>query len=122
MSYNLLLPIHLVVAQSMATSIISNAVEVKLQDNIGIQMNWTGTPVGTFSFQVSMDHKEDMEGNILVAGNWISVPVTPTIAAIGAPDVAYVDLNQLSAIYMRVVYTAASGAGTLDVFVDAKGV
>lgn len=122
MAYNLLSPIHLISAASMTTTITSPAVEVKLQDNVGFQLHWTGAPVGTFQFQVSMDHKEDMEGNIQVAGHWITLPVTPAIVAAGVADDAYVDLNQLSAIYARVVYTFTSGTGTLDVFADAKGI
>lgn len=122
MSYNLLNPVHIIIAGDMSGNLTSPAVEVKLQDNIGIQMNWTGAPVGTFSFQISMDHKEDIEGNIVTAGNWITLPVQPAIVATGTPDVAYVDLNQQSAMYMRVVYSYISGSGTLNVFVDAKGI
>jgi len=122
MSYNLLNPVHIVSSQSMASSITSSAVEVKLQDNMGIQLNWSGSPVGSFSVQVSMDHKEDIEGNIVVPGHWIDIPLNPTISAVGMADVAYIDLNQLSAMYLRVVYTASSGSGTLDAFVNAKGV
>lgn len=122
MSYNLLNPVHIIIAGDMSGNLTSPAVEVKLQDNIGVQLHWTGTPTGTFSFQVSMDHKEDIEGNIVTAGNWINLTVVPAIIAFGAPDDAYVDLNQLSAAYVRVVYTASGGTGALDAFVNAKGV
>lgn len=122
MAYNLLKPVHIINTQSMASTITSAAVEVKNQDNVGFQMKWIGTPTGTFAFQVSMDHLEDNEGNIVVAGNWITLPVTPAIAAVGSADTAYVDLNQLSAMYVRIVYTASSGSGTLDAYIAAKGV
>ena len=122
MAYNLLLPVHIITLGNMTSTITSSAIEVKNQDNVGIQMNWVGVPVGTFSFQISNDFKEDINNNILAPGNWITLPVLPAIAAVGTSDVAYVDLNQLSAMYMRVVYMAASGSGTLDVFVTAKGI
>lgn len=122
MAYNLLKPVHVIVATSMATSITSPIVEVRNQDNVGIQMHWTGTPVGTFAFQVSMDHQQDMEGNVTVAGNWITIPVSPAITASGSADDAYVDINQVSAMYFRLVYTRTSGTGTLDAYVAAKGV
>lgn len=122
MSYNLLQPFKLVSAASMGASVTSPPVEVKLQDNVGFQMNWTGSPVGTFSFQVSMDYLADTNGNVVNAGNWITLPVTPAITAAGVPDVAYVDLNQISATYARVVYTRTSGTGSLTIYADAKGI
>lgn len=123
MAYNLLIPVKIINAGDMSlASITSDITEVKLQDNVGIQLHWTGTPVGTFAFQVSLDHKKDPNGNVLVAGNWVSLPMSPAIAAAGGADDAYVDLNQLSAQYIRVVYTRTSGSGTLDVYVGAKGV
>jgi len=122
MSYNLLYPVHIIVAQPMTTSITSAPVEVKSQDNIGIQMNWTGAPVGAFTFQISMDYKQDAEGNVLNAGNWTTLPVTPAIVATGSSGTAYVDLNQQSAMYTRVVYTATGGTGVLDVYVNGKGI
>ena len=122
MAYNLLRPIQIVTNGSMATSITGPAIETKQQDNIGFQLNWTGTPTGTFSFQVSMDYAQDIEGNVTNAGNWITLTVSPAITATGAADIAYVDLNQLSAPYARVVYTAVSGSGTLNAFITAKAV
>lgn len=122
MAYNLLRPVTLFSAQSMASSLTSTAVEVKNQDNVGFQLHWTGSPTGTFSVQVSSDHMQDIEGNITVPGNWITLPLSPGIVASGAPDDAYIDLNQLSAQYVRVVYTAASGTGSLTAIAVAKGV
>lgn len=122
MSYNLLLPTTIFAAVSMATSQTSRVVEIKEQDNIGIQLHWTGSPVGTFDFQISSDHREDINGNVQVAGNWISLALSPAITATGSGDDAYVDLNQMSALYMRVVYTAVSGTGTLTGIAVGKGV
>lgn len=122
MSYNLLNPVHIITAQSLGTSTTSAPVEVKLQDNIGVQLHWTGAPVGAFTFQVSMDYRQDQEGNVVNAGNWVTMPVSPAIAAAGSADDAYVDLNQISAPYMRIVYTRTSGTGTLDAYVNGKGI
>lgn len=122
MAMNVVKPVHLISAGDMSADIISPAFECLNQDNIGIQLHWTGTPTGTFSFQVSNNHLQDIEGNIIVAGNWVELPVTPAIIAVGAGDDAYVDLNQVGARYCRVVYTATGGAGSLDAFVSAKGI
>jgi len=122
MSYNLLLPVHVITAGDMSGSLTSQVVEVKNQDNVGFQLHWTGTPTGTFSFQVSSDYFQDINGNVVNAGHWITLPVTPAITASGSGDDAYVDLVQISAMYARVVYTSSSGAGTLDAIAVAKGV
>lgn len=122
MAYNLLLPVSVVKNGSMAGSITSAVLEIKEQDNVGIQMVWIGAPVGSFDVQVSMDYFRDINGNVTNPGNWTSIPLLPTVAASGSPDNAYVDLNQLSAPYIRLVYTRVSGAGTLNVLMDGKGV
>lgn len=122
MAYQLLQPVAVFSAQSMASSLNSPAVEIKLQDNIGVQLKWTGAPVGTLGVQVSSDYLEDSQGNILNAGNWVSLPLSPAITAAGAPDDAYIDLNQLSAMYVRVTYTRTSGTGALSAIVVGKAV
>lgn len=122
MAYNLLNPVKIFNDGDMSGNLTSIIVETKLQDNVGIQLHWTGTPTGTFSVEISIDHKEDVLGNVVVAGHWVSLPLLPAIAAAGAGDDAYIDLNQLSASYVRVKYTRSAGSGTLNGFMVAKGV
>jgi hypothetical protein len=122
MAQNVLYPVYLATNVSMATSFTSAAVKIEYQDNVGFQLDWTGTPVGTFSFQISSNHTQDYLGNSVNAGNWITLPVTPAITATGTANDAYVDLNQMSAFYTRFVYTATSGTGVLQGLVVAKGI
>jgi len=122
MAYNILFPVHIFNAASMATSLTSPVVEIRNQDNVGIQLHWTGAPVGDFDFQISSDHAQDSQGNVTNAGNWVSLPLSPAISAAGSADDAYVDLNQMSAMYCRVVYTRTSGTGSLSGVIVAKGI
>lgn len=122
MAYNLLFPVHIFSAASMATSLTSPVVEIRNQDNVGIQLHWTGAPVGDFDFQISSDHAQDSQGNVTNAGNWVSLPLSPAISAAGSADDAYIDLNQMSAMYCRVVYTRTSGTGSLSGVIVAKGI
>lgn len=122
MAYNLLFPVHVFNAASMATSLTSPVVEIRNQDNVGIQLHWTGAPVGDFDFQISSDHAQDSQGNVTNAGNWVSLPLSPAISAAGSADDAYIDLNQMSAMYCRVVYTRTSGTGSLSGVIVAKGI
>lgn len=123
MAYNPIHGVHSIVAGDMsAASIISPVFEIINQDNVGVELIWTGVPVGTFSFQVSSDYARDFMGNVTNAGHWVSIPVTPVISAAGSADSAYVDMNQLSAPYFRVLYTKTSGTGVLNAYVSAKAV
>lgn len=122
MSDKALTPVHLLKAVSMASTITSPAVHVQYQDNVGIELVWSGTPTGTFAVQASVDHAEDLTGNITNAGHWVTLTLSASVTAAGTADFAYVDLNQLSAPWYRVVYTAVSGAGSLDLYVTQKAV
>lgn len=122
MSYNPLGPVNVLTAGDMSSSITSKTTSIKNQDNVGIQLHWTGAPTGAFDVQISSNHDEDAQGNIIVAGFWVSLVLNPLILAIGAPDDAYIDLNQMSAQYVRIVYNRASGSGSLGITVVAKGV
>jgi hypothetical protein len=122
MAYNLLNPVVAINAASMATSLTSSVVEIKEQDNVGVQLDFSGAPVGTFECQVSMNYAQDAIGNVTNAGNWIPVDLTGTPTAAGAADHIYIDLNQLSAPYIRVVYTRTSGTGSLTCRINGKAV
>ncbi len=112
------------------TAVITSAVTcIQWLDNIGIQLNWTSSPVGTFQVQVSADHAQDENGNVTVAGNWTPIVLnyllsgsmtqsTTIPTSVGSP--IYLDLNQLSAPWIRTVYTNASSTGTLSAFITGK--
>lgn len=106
----------------MASAITSQVGRIQFLDNIGLQFNFTGTPTGTFAVQVSIDHEEDNLGNVIVAGNWIPLTFSSSPIASGAAGTIYIDLNQLSAPWIRVVYTPTSGAGSLNAFLCGKAV
>jgi len=132
MSRKNVLPVHqIITAGDMSlTSVTSSVTEIKYLDNVGIQLQWTGSPVGTFQVQVSADHNENAVGTgVTSAGQWIplavsflssgSLTVATDIPTSGGSPI-YMDLTQLSAPYIRVVYTKASGSGTLSAFITSK--
>lgn len=122
MAYNLVAPFTIIVAGDMSADITSAPLETKLQDNIGLQLNWSGAPVGTFSVQASVDFRKDNQGNIADPGHWIDVPLTKVVTAAGTPDEAIIHLYQLSTPWLRLVYAATSGTGVLACYATAKGV
>lgn len=131
---NILNQYELITAGAMTgTTVITFPVTcVQWMDNIGIQFNFTGSPVGNFQVQVSADYRDNQPGSqVINSGHWVPVLLTyqsdagivqdvniPT--TVGSP--IYLDLNQLSAPYVRFQYTNVSGTGSLDAFITGKSI
>jgi hypothetical protein len=103
-----------------SASITSPATCIEWLDNIAIQLNFTGSPVGTFQIQVSVDYAQDIGGKVTNAGNWVAVTLPSSPVAAGAPGQIIIDLNQLASPWIRVVYTRTSGSGSLNSFISGK--
>lgn len=118
----LLIPYNVVPAGNMVSQIISPPTAVKMTDDIGYSLAWTGAPNGIFSFQCSADYTPGSfpSDYPLNAGTWTNITLSTIITASGTPDNAYVDLQLISAPWVRVVYTPSSGTGTLSVWVTGK--
>lgn len=110
-------------------SITSAPTNIQMLDDVGIQFNWSGSPVGTLAVQVSADYAQDTQGNVTNSGNWVNlvftywngtmfVTSTSIPTSVGSP--VYLDMALLSAPWIRVVYTKISGTGTLNSFITAK--
>jgi len=123
---NALLPVRLVADGSMAASITSDVLPMQYMDNIGIQLDWTGSPVGTIEVQVSLNHQVNPDGSTRTAGTWVTLPSASFTGTYPIPGTtsspAYLDLPLLSAAFLRVVYNRTSGSGTLNVIAVGKGV
>ena len=115
----------------MATNLTSVVTNIQYLDDVGIQLNWTLTPTGTFQVEVSADYAQDINANVTNAGNWIPltftywngtvfVTATSIPTTVGSP--IYLDLALLSAPWIRVVFTDASVPGVLNAFITAKAI
>lgn len=100
---------------SQAT-VTSPWVNIKFLDNISIQCNLTGAPVGSLAIETSTDHEEDQTGTVVAAGN----PVAYSTAPITASGNVVFDLNQVAAPFVRVNYTKSSGTGAINAFAFGK--
>jgi len=103
------------------TSQVTNILGI---DNVGVQIEWTGSPTstGTFQVQVSSDYNQDAQGNVLNAGTWVPISLSPSPGvSTGSP--IYINMTGLAAPWIRVKYIhGGSGAGTLNVWISGKGV
>ncbi len=113
----------LINGQSMAASFNGTPTNIQDKDNVGIQLSWTGSnPSGSINVQISVDYDPRFPN----AGTWTLLQDSGTaivISPAGAAGNGYFDLNQLSAPWVQVVYTTASGSvGNLTSKIVAKEV
>lgn len=117
--YNVVPP----VAGNMATTFQSPPTNISGMDDCGYSVAWTGAPTGTFSVQASVDYNPGQNPTDYPAnpGTWTTIPLSATVTASGSPDNGFIDITLISAPWIRLVYTAVSGTGTLSVWVVGKG-
>lgn len=113
MAFNLILPNHIVISGDMSqTTVSSTAITVSYQDNVGIQVTWTGTPTGVIEVDGSND-----------GTNFYSLTFNPAISQpAGVAGGFLLDINQFPFAYIKLLYTKTSGTGVLDAYLVAKGV
>lgn len=105
---------------SMSANITSSVTNINYLDNVGIQLVFTGTPVGNFNAQVSVDYSERPDHSVINPGNWTDITFSSQPAAAAASNVIFLDMNQLSAPWIRYTYTFSSGSGILSSFIVCK--
>ena len=96
-------------AGDMSGNLLSDATNIKRLDNFGIQLVWTGVPVGTFDIQASID-----------GVSYTSLSFSSPITASGTASSTLINLNQIPYAWVRVAYTATSGTGSLDITIMGK--
>lgn len=121
-SKNFLPPYPVVSGASMATNIISSVTDVRFLDNIIYQLSWTGTPVGTFSIQKSLDYAASIGGTVTNSGTWTDLPLSSLTNPNGSSGNTDIFINQYPGPYLRLVYTEGSGTGSLTAYVSGKAV
>lgn len=95
---------------SGTNTIYSNIIDISRMDNVGLEVAWTGTPVGTFSVMVS---NSGINFNALTFNPPLAQPA-------GSAAGMAIDLNQVPFKYLMLQYTNASGSGVLTVYGQSK--
>lgn len=117
------------VAANMVATITGGWINIEGIDNISFQALWTGTPTGTFEFDVSNDGPiDDAQTNKpsgTLGATALTLPSSMTVAAAvpsGSGGNFYFDFNQLSAKWIRMKYVLGSSTGQLSVGVFGKAI
>lgn len=94
------------------TVITSNPTNIENHDNVGLQIAWTGTPVGLLEVLCSIDGK-----------TYFALTFDPELTQpAGAAGGYLINLNQLPFTWLKIQYTNASGSGALTAFISGKDV
>lgn len=120
---NVLAPVQIGTAQSLAASFNSPATIIDYLDNAAYQINVTTTnSTGSFSVQASLDYEQGNGLENARTGNWVTLTLgggTPSVS--GANDNIMIYLNQLPYRAIRLAYTSTvAGTGTANIFVMSK--
>jgi len=84
------------------------------------QINWNGTsPVGTITLQNSDDYTQDAAGNVLNPGTWNNMVLSAPTPVSGNTGQGFIDVLQCSAYAVRIIYTATSGTGQMEIIIKA---
>jgi hypothetical protein len=109
----------LVNAVSTGANITSPVTIIQMLPGISYDIAWTGTTNGTIDVQVSNTYRQNADGTVAVAGNWTTLPhasfagTYPTPA--GSPGSGFLDVVGTEAYAVRLVFTRASGSGTMTI-------
>ena len=95
---------------SGTSTIYSNIIDISRHDNIGLEVNWSGTPTGVFSVLVS---NSGINFNTLVFNPVLAQPAG-SAAGMG------VNITQLGFKYILLQYVNTSGSGILTVYGQSK--
>ena len=111
----------------MAGNLVSAATVIQKLSMVGYSLTWSGvTPVGTVSVQCSNDYSLFPNGKINNPGSWSTLTVlyggaqVTVVPVTGNTCNGFIDIDSLSAYAVRLIYTAGSGTGTLQVIVNGK--
>jgi len=113
MSTSILSPKQIITNGNMAlASITSTIIPITYQDNVGIEITWTGSPTGVIEVDASVG------GTTYYALTFDPVLAQPAGSASGY----LINLNQFPFAYFKVVYTRTSGSGTLNAYAMTRGI
>jgi hypothetical protein len=113
-----------IVIGTMASNIFGPVSVIDRIPGISYDIQWTGTPTGTFTVQVSNSYFTDPQGNVIGTPNWTNLPSSSFSGTYpipsGSAGAGFLDVVGTEAYAVRLIYTAGSGSGTLTVYGAAK--
>lgn len=92
------------------STIYTNIIGLRQMDNVGIELNWTGTPTGTFQVMVSNS-----------GINFYPLTFNPALSQpVGSAGGYVIQLGPIAFQYYFIQYTNSSGSGTCSAYGQYK--
>lgn len=120
-------PMQVITNGDMSGDITSLVTVLSQQSMCSYSFSWAASsPVGTISVQCSNDYSQNADGSVKNSGTWNSLTVelsgneVTSIPISGNTGIGFIDIDQLAAYAVRVIYTASSGTGSLQVTFTGK--
>jgi hypothetical protein len=111
----------IIVNGDMSADIISKPSIITNLSLMSYDISWVGSsPVGVMSIQVSNTYAENVDGTVQNAGSWTTVALSSPPSVSGNTGNGFIDVSQLGAYAVRIVYTSTSGTGMMNVVFNAK--
>ena len=111
------------IGTDMSGNLASTPIRLDQHYGFTIQLAWTGTPVGNFTLEASNDNGSIEPNNTIDnVTHWTTIANSSSAAGGAASNLMY-NVNLAFYRWVRVVYTATSGSGTLtNARFEIKGV
>jgi len=98
----------------------SSPLDTRTTTRISMQAIWTGTPVGTFAVEGSLNYDPGLiSANPLNSGTWTDVGISIDSVS-GVSGSRIIDMTETALPWVRFTYTNTSGTGTLNVYSGSK--
>lgn len=105
----------------MSTSLTSKVTVIQNLSMISYDISWSGsTPVGVITVEVSNTYSQNADGTVRNAGNWTALVLSSPTPVSGNTGIGFIDIDELAAYAVRLVYTRTSGSGTLNATINGK--
>jgi hypothetical protein len=109
---------QVITSQSMTgtNTILSQITNIKNFDDVYYEMQFTGTPTGVFTVQVSSSYDPITNPNAI----FIPLPLSPVPVASGTSGQIAIDINLEGSQWIQLTYTNTSGTGILNAYISGK--
>lgn len=114
-------PYSVITNGDMSGNVISAVTVIQNLSMISYDISWTGsTPVGAMTVQVSNSYSQNADGSVKNAGNWTTLVLSDTTDVSGNTGNGGIDIDASAFYAIRLVYTRASGTGTMNAIINGK--
>lgn len=121
----ILSPYPVVMNGNASSNITSTVTVIQNLSQVSYDVSFTGAPSGTLSVQVSNTYSQNAAGQVSNPGNWTNLPLAGSTVVSGSIPITaasngFIDIDEVGAYAMRLVFIATGGSGSMNAVVSGK--